>query len=42
MEAMSSSMAKKNFLDDYNVIEETGYLLRSPANAKNLRKSIKQ
>lgn len=29
-------------LDDYNSIEETAYLLRSPANAKRLRESIKQ
>lgn len=29
-------------LDDYNAIQETAYLLRNPANAKNLRKSIKQ
>ena len=29
-------------LEDYNAIEETAYLLRSPANAANLRKSIKQ
>jgi antitoxin YefM len=29
-------------LDDYNAIEETAYLLRSPANAANLRKSIQQ
>ncbi len=29
-------------LEDYNAIEETAYLLRSPANAKNLRDSIKQ
>jgi antitoxin YefM len=29
-------------LEDYNAIEETGYLLRSPANAANLRASIKQ
>lgn len=29
-------------LEDYNAIEETGYLLRSPANATNLRESIKQ
>lgn len=29
-------------LDDYNSIEETAYLLRSPANAENLRESIKQ
>lgn len=29
-------------LDDYNAIEETAYLLRSPANAQNLRESIKQ
>ena len=29
-------------LEDYNAIEETAYLLRSPANAENLRKSIPQ
>jgi antitoxin YefM len=29
-------------LADYNAIEETAYLLRSPANAENLRESIKQ
>ena len=29
-------------LEDYNAIEETAYLLRSPANAENLRESIKQ
>jgi antitoxin YefM len=29
-------------LDDYNSIEETAYLLHSPANAKNLHESIKQ
>ncbi len=29
-------------LEDYNSIEETAYLLRSPANAENLRQSIKQ
>lgn len=29
-------------LEDYNAIEETAYLLRNPANAVNLRKSIKQ
>jgi antitoxin YefM len=29
-------------LDDFNAIEETGYLLRSPANAERLRQSIKQ
>lgn len=29
-------------LDDYNAIQETGYLLRSPANAERLRQSIKQ
>jgi len=29
-------------LEDYNAIEETAYLLRSPANAENLRASIKQ
>ena len=29
-------------LEDYNAIEETAYLLRSPANAKRLRASIKQ
>lgn len=27
-------------LDDYNSIEETGYLLRSPANAQRLVESI--
>ena len=29
-------------LEDYNSIEETVYLLRSPSNAANLRESIKQ
>ena len=29
-------------LEDYNAIEETAYLLRSPANAAKLRESIKQ
>ncbi len=29
-------------LEDYNAIEETAYLLRSPANAEHLRESIKQ
>jgi len=29
-------------LEDYNAIEETTYLLRSPANAERLLKSIKQ
>jgi len=29
-------------LDDFNAIEETGYLLRSPANAARLRESIAQ
>ena len=29
-------------LDDFNAIQETGYLLRSPANAERLRQSIKQ
>jgi len=29
-------------LEDYNAIEETAYLLRSPANAARLRESIKQ
>lgn len=29
-------------LEDYNAIEETAYLLRSPSNAENLRTSIKQ
>ena len=29
-------------LEDYNSIEETGYLLKNPANAKRLRASIKQ
>lgn len=29
-------------LDDYNSIQETAYLLRSPANAQNLRESIEQ
>lgn len=29
-------------LEDFNAIEETAYLLRSPANAERLRKSIKQ
>ncbi|OAI49117.1 hypothetical protein AYO45_03345 [Gammaproteobacteria bacterium SCGC AG-212-F23] len=29
-------------LEDYNAIEETAYLLRSPANAKRLRESIEQ
>ena len=27
-------------LDEYNSIQETGYLLRSPANAERLRESI--
>lgn len=29
-------------LEDYNAIEETAYLLRSPANAERLHESIKQ
>lgn len=29
-------------LEDFNSIEETAYLLRSPANAERLRQSIKQ
>ena len=29
-------------LEDYNSIEETAYLLRSPANAQNLRESVVQ
>ena len=29
-------------LEDFNAIEETAYLLRSPANAEKLRQSIKQ
>jgi antitoxin YefM len=29
-------------LDDYNAMEETAYLLRSPANAARLRESIRQ
>lgn len=29
-------------LDDFNAIQETAYLLRSPANAERLRQSIKQ
>ena len=29
-------------LEDYNSIEETAYLLRSPVNAERLRHSIKQ
>lgn len=29
-------------LEDYNAIQETAYLLRSPANAERLRRSIKQ
>jgi antitoxin YefM len=29
-------------LEDYNAIQETAYLLRSPANADNLRESIQQ
>jgi antitoxin YefM len=29
-------------LEDYNAIEETAYLLRSPTNAKRLLESIKQ
>lgn len=29
-------------LEDFNAIEETGYLLRSPANAEKLNQSIKQ
>jgi PHD/YefM family antitoxin component YafN of YafNO toxin-antitoxin module len=27
-------------LEDYNAIEETAYLLRSPANAERLRQSM--
>lgn len=29
-------------LEDYNAIQETAYLLNSPANAERLRKSISQ
>lgn len=29
-------------LEDFNSIQETAYLLQSPANAKQLRKSMKQ
>ncbi len=29
-------------LEDFNAIEETAYLLRSPANAERLRQSVKQ
>jgi antitoxin YefM len=29
-------------LEDYSAIEETAYLLQNPANAENLRESIKQ
>lgn len=29
-------------LDDYNSIQETAYLLRTPANAERLRRSIQQ
>ncbi len=29
-------------LEDYNAIQETAYLLRSPANAERLRTSIRQ
>lgn len=29
-------------LEDFNAIEETAYLLRSPSNAANLRKSFAQ
>lgn len=29
-------------LDDFNAIEETAYLLRSPANADRLRESVRQ
>lgn len=29
-------------LEDFNAIQETAYLLRSPANAERLRESIKQ
>ncbi len=29
-------------LDDYNALEETAYLLRSPKNAKRLMESIEQ
>lgn len=29
-------------LDDYNALEETAYLLRSPKNAKRLIESIEQ
>lgn len=29
-------------LEDFNSIQETGYLLRSPANAERLQQSIKQ
>lgn len=29
-------------LDDYNALEETAYLLRSPANARRLLESVEQ
>ena len=29
-------------LEDYNALEEAAYLMRSPANAKRLRESMKQ
>ena len=29
-------------LEDYNSLEETAYLMRSPANAKRLRESIQE
>jgi antitoxin YefM len=29
-------------LEDYNAIEETAYLLRSPANAERLQRSLQQ
>lgn len=29
-------------LEDYNAIQETAYLLRSPVNAEKLRESVKQ
>jgi len=29
-------------LEDYNAIEETAYLLRSPVNAERLRRSLQQ
>lgn len=38
----NSSAVVMMSLEDYNAIEETAYLLRSPANAERLRRSIKQ